>query len=99
MYICEGLRQLVVSQTESKALSKSINAAKICFQFCFTCVSIRSCKGRRKQGNTVAEAKMRPGHKKCFWKISKAFFASKMKILCLQHMLRGETNEESLRKH
>ena len=28
-------------QTESKAFSKSINAAKICFLLCFMCVSIR----------------------------------------------------------
>ena len=56
-------------------------------------------KGWRKQGNIVVEAKMHPGRKKCFWKISKAFFASKMQILCFQHMLHGRANEESLGKH
>ena len=56
-------------------------------------------KVRRKQGNIVAEAKMRPGRKKCFCKISEAFFAFKTQILCLQHMLRGGVNEESLGKH
>ena len=59
-------------------------------------LKLQKLKGRRKRGNIVAEAKMRPGRKKCFWKISKAFFASKTQILCLQHMLHRGANEDHL---
>ena len=37
-------------------------------------------KGRRKQGNIVAEAKLRPGRKKCFWKMSKTFLVSRRRF-------------------
>ena len=47
----------------------------------------------RKRGNIVAEAKLHPGRKKCFWKISKAFSAFKTQILCLKHMLLVGANE------
>ena len=56
-------------------------------------------KGQRKQGNIVAEAKLCPRCKKCFWKISKTYFDFKTQILCLQHMLRGGGNEEAFVKH
>ena len=47
-------------------------------------------KGRRKRGSIVAEAKLRPGRQKCFWRISKTFYASKTQSLCPEHMLRGD---------
>ena len=46
-------------------------------------------KGRRKRENIVTAAKLLPGRKKCFWKISKTLFAFNTQVLCLQEKLRG----------
>ena len=46
-------------------------------------------QGQRKLENIAAEAKLRSGRQKYFWKISTTFFAFKTQILYLQHMLWG----------
>ena len=61
--------------------------------------AVECSSGQPKRGNTVAEAKLRPGRKKCFWTISKAFLAFKTQILCPQLMSREDANEESFGKH
>ena len=73
-----------------------LNLLNSCNSFSKLIGRFRHCKGPRKQGNIVAEAKMRPGRKKRFWKISKAFFAFKTQVLCLQHMLRGAQTRNHL---
>ena len=56
----------------------------------------QKCKGRRKRGNIVAEAKMRPGRKKCFCKISKAFLLPRRRFCVFNICCIGEQTRNHL---